>query len=362
MSVRPYRHRKTKEIIPHKWVIDTWPAGRKGKRSVRIFEGLETDARELELELRRMSRHLPKAHPKVADLLAEWLDEYRQDHRPETYRDALKSLKHWQPWFGNLLAAHVVPVVVEQYKAARLQEGVKRRTVNKELSYLSSFMRWAHERYNIPLPKIKKFSGRLTRPPKPRPLSIDQVNALVAAIEPHYRLPLLLMTDTGLRRSEALTLHRRDVDLEKNLLFVTGKGDKERIVPIITERLRIEIRQAMAADNGTEWLTINPKTKKPYLAIRKAIIRVADKAGIPQHVYHHLLRHSFGTNAVVAGVGMRALQEIMGHSTGQMTEIYTHLAAEHLRDQASKLDCYTQQAQNRSDAAEIKAIKDGKNN
>ncbi len=102
-----------------------------------------------------------------------------------------------------------------------------------------------------------------------------------------------------------------------------------------TDRLMTEL---LKKKNMKGWLTVNPTTKKPYLTIRKALLRAAQKAGIEKHLYHHLLRHSFGTAATVAGYDLSALQSIMGHSSPNTTGIYQHLAGEYLRTQGRKLN------------------------
>ncbi|MCP4340413.1 MAG: tyrosine-type recombinase/integrase, partial [Desulfobulbaceae bacterium] len=162
----------------------------------------------------------------------------------------------------------------------------------------------------------------MTKAPKPRPLILAQITAMYEAIDLQYKLVFLLMADAGLRLSEAMTLTREQVEYEQEIIFVIGKGDKERIVPITTDRLMAELTKR----RGTKgWLTVNPRTKLPYRDIKKAIFRAADKAGIDKHVYHHLLRHSFGTAATVAGYDLSALQSIMGHSSPNTTGIYQNL-------------------------------------
>ncbi len=143
------------------------------------------------------------------------------------------------------------------------------------------------------------------------------------------------MADTGMRRNEALTLTREQVEFENGIIFVIGKGSKERIVPITTDRLMMELR---AKEQVKGWLSVNPLTKRPYLTIRKALIRAAEQAGLGKHLYHHLLRHSFGTNATAAHLDLSSLQSIMGHSSPSTTGMYQHLAAEYLHQQGRKLN------------------------
>jgi len=130
--------------------------------------------------------------------------------------------------------------------------------------------------------KIPRFPANLTRAPKARPLTVSQVEALLAHILPQYRLAFLLMADAGLRASEALNLRRGNVEFERGLIIVKGKGSKERIVPITTERLRIELitRIELSSD---DFLSANPKTDKPYFSLKKELIRAAKLAGIDKH-------------------------------------------------------------------------------
>ena len=74
------------------------------------------------------------------------------------------------------------------------------------------------------------------------------------------------------------------------------------------------------------------------MTIRKALLRAAKAAGVDKHLYHHLLRHTFGTQATTAGYDLSALQSIMGHASVATTGIYQHLAGEYLRTQGRKLN------------------------
>ena len=86
-----------------------------------------------------------------------------------------------------------------------------------------------------------------------------------------------------------------------------------------------------------EYLFISPYTGEPYQDIKKGIKNAAIRAGITKDVHNHLLRHSGATAAVQAGVNLRSLQAILGHSDIRMTEVYTHLAADFLIDEGAKM-------------------------
>jgi len=323
---------------PGCFIIDCRPDGYKGKRLRVSFEGTRQAAEEWERSA--MRRHvnvgLDRART-IAGIWPSWITYYRANRAARTADDATDCWRHLKERFGRLQPKVLTRQLVEGYKQERIKQGVKPRTVNKELSYLSSMLTWAAENDLCdPIPfSLPKFPAKMTKPPKPRPLIPQQLTDILDALEPKYRLIYLLMADAGLRRNEAMQLTREQVEFETGVIFVAGKGSKERIVPITTDRLMAEL---ITRKKVKGWLTVNPTTKKPYLTIRKALLRAAKKAGIEKHLYHHLLRHSFGTVATVAGYDLSALQSIMGHSSPATTGIYQHLAGEYLRVQGRKLN------------------------
>jgi site-specific recombinase XerD len=333
MSVKPH------PTNPGEWIIDCRPGGYKGKRERVTFPGTEDQAREW--ERRMMRRHVEFTQPTartLAGIYPSWITSYRIDRSPRTVSD-VESVWRQQlkEFFGRLQPKVITRQLIDRYKKQRIETGVKPRTINKELSYLSSLLRWAAQNdYCDPLPfEMPKFPGKMTKAPKPRPLLPAQITAMFEMIEKEYQLAFLLMADAGLRLNEAMNLTREQVELETGIIFVVGKGSKERIVPITTDRLMAEL---VKRKNIKGWLSVNPRTKRPYKDIKKALFRAAEKAGIEKHVYHHLLRHSFGTAATVAGYDLSALQSIMGHSSPNTTGIYQHMAGEYLRAQGRKLN------------------------
>jgi len=345
MSVHPH---KTK---PDTWIIDYYPAGGKGLRIREVFPGSEADARVYEAEMRKA--HMPEMpiSPKIIDVIPEWLAFYETNRSPNTFRDVKNSfIKNLTPYFGQLQFCRLTAPRIEEYKRRRIKDGVSKRTINKELAYFSSLIRYAVEHdYAHPLPfKLRGFSG--VRSPRPNVPHHSVIKRLLAAAEPEYLGIFLLLYDTGLRLTEALTLTAGRVNLDTGLIVVRGKGNKERIVPITTKRLKKELFAAItrAAERVVKtederWLFPNPRTGLPYVDIRKAIARARKKADIKERIYPHLLRHSFGTHALGAGVSMRALQGILGHADMQTTEIYAHLLGEYVTAEARKFGDYVGQ-------------------
>ncbi len=347
-------------IIPDCHLIVWYPNGRKGKKEQRRFYGTLLEAEEFERSVRRANRAEARSlvNPSMAKLVAEWQESYANDHSKTTVRDVKHCLRPLLSFFGNLQIPAITPKMIELYKKRRLETEIiprgadpdkldparekrfiKPRTINKELSYLSSFINWAAENgYANHLPfKIKKFPAKMTEPPKPRIPLPGEVQAMVDAIEDKYLTIFLLYYDAGCRREEALALKKENVRLGMRVIHVTGKGNKERIIDITTDRLYHRLKEA--CDNvKSGYLFLNPKTKKPYYSIRKPIIRAAKAAGLDERIYAHLFRHTHGTHALLAGMDLRSVQGQLGHSTSKTTEKYTHLVPELRRRQANKFN------------------------
>lgn len=333
MAVNP--HPSKKGI----WIIDYRPQGKKGRRVRLPFEGSEPAARTWEAELRKQHRETaaPRLNPAIAEIIPDFITHYKNDHLPQTVSSVQRVLKILLPFFGKLQFTALTQTIIESYKSKRLTDGVKKRTVNKELAYLSAIVRWATEmRICNPLPsKIKGFPPKQTKAPIPIIPSTGEIQRIIDAFPQRHRGLVLLMYDAGLRSSEARHLRAEDIDIENGIMIVTGKGNKQRIVPITTERLLKELTRRVN-ETGSGYLYISPITGRPYNDIRTAIDNAAKRAGVGKHVYPHLFRHSHGTHAMASGVTLRALQGAMGHSSSQVTELYTHLAADYLRSEMGK--------------------------
>lgn len=334
MSV--YIDPKNPEIV----VIDCRPGGYKGKRErmrLSLNEVTFEAAQEMHDDMMRKPNkvYVPPVNTTLTGIYKKWIPYYRNNRAARTADDAEDSWQQLKTHFGTSLVKSLTESRIESYKATKLKQ-VKPRTINKHLSYLSSMIKWAAKnKLCDPLHfQIPFFPKKLTTPKKPRPITQEQITSIYDHIEAEYKLPFLLMADAGLRRNEALHLQRSNIEYDSGLIFVTGKGNKERIVPVATNRLRLELIKKV---DKKGYLTVNPRTKKPYLTIRKALLRAADKAGIDKNVHAHLLRHSFGTNATIAGIDLKAIQGIMGHSSPETTQMYQHLAGDYYRDQARKL-------------------------
>jgi integrase/recombinase XerD len=173
-------------------------------------------------------------------------------------------------------------------------------------------------------------------------LSQDEVERLLlvetgSRFEVRDRALFELAYSTGLRVSELCGLKMEQVDIERRLVRVRGKGGKERIVPFGSKAhsaLRDwmqEGRQKMLKVSNPAELFLNSRGGKlSRVGFWKILKKRAERAGLPSDVTPHTLRHSFATHLIEGGADLRAVQELLGHSSISTTQIYTKLDMDYL--------------------------------
>jgi integrase/recombinase XerD len=179
----------------------------------------------------------------------------------------------------------------------------------------------------------------------PDTLNIHEINALIAAIDASARngmrdkAILETLYGCGLRVTELSTLRISNVHAESEFIKVTGKGDKERLIPIGNTALKYiqiylaEVRVHIRVKDGYEdFIFLNPQgTGLSRISVFKLIKSLAVKAGIKKSISPHTFRHSFATHLIDGGADLRAVQEMLGHSSIITTEIYTHIDRDYLK-------------------------------
>jgi integrase/recombinase XerD len=176
-------------------------------------------------------------------------------------------------------------------------------------------------------------------------LSVEEVNAIIAAIDlskpegERNKAMLETLYSSGLRVSELVGLKKSNLHPEIGLLRITGKGNKERLVPVGSVALKqITIyeqayRNHLPIKPGNEdFLFLNRRGAKLSRVMIFTIIKeLAISAGIKKTISPHTFRHSFATHLIEGGADLRAVQEMLGHESITTTEIYTHLDRDFLR-------------------------------
>jgi integrase/recombinase XerD len=178
----------------------------------------------------------------------------------------------------------------------------------------------------------------------PEVLSVEEIDRMVATIDlsapagHRNRAIIETMYGCGLRVSELVNMRLTDIHRGEGFVTVTGKGNKQRLVPIGNVTLKeidnyMERRIMMPAIIDTNILFLNRRGRKLTRVMVFNIVREsAAAAGITKKISPHTLRHSFATHLVEGGADLRAVQEMLGHESITTTEIYTHIDRSYLRD------------------------------
>lgn len=178
----------------------------------------------------------------------------------------------------------------------------------------------------------------------PITLSIDEVIRIIEAADDPSALGLRdracleLLYGAGLRISELLGLTIPDVDRENGVIRVTGKGDKQRIVPVgnkaitAVEDYCATGRPVLYRTHSSSILILNVRGRPlSRMGFFKILRKYRIKAGVTRRVTPHMFRHSFATHLLEAGADLRVVQELLGHSDIATTQIYTHVEREYLK-------------------------------
>lgn len=179
----------------------------------------------------------------------------------------------------------------------------------------------------------------------PESLTVPEVLALVTAPAPDTptglrdRAVLELLYGSGCRVSELTAADVDDLDTSSRVMIVTGKGNKQRIVPVgrmaaeAAEAYLVRVRPALAAKGQpSPALLLNPRGGRlTRQSVWNILRRAAETAGVAG-VHPHVLRHSFATHLLEGGADIRVVQELLGHASVTTTQIYTKVTIEHLRE------------------------------
>ena len=238
---------------------------------------------------------------------------------------------------------------IEKFLIDRRSKGAKSRTVARnKVSIVNLYKFLIMENYISKNPTDNLEVIRLKRV-LPASLTTKEVDDLLSVHNEKTDKGLRdkaifeLMYSSGLRVSEICSLKVYDIFFEGKYIRITGKGNKERIVPIndraldILQRYIQTSRVIMVKGKKTNELFLNFRGDKiSRVGIWKIVKEAMKKSGIEKNVHPHTLRHSFATHLIQHGADLRSVQRMLGHSDITTTEIYTHVDSNHLKKQMTK--------------------------
>lgn len=244
------------------------------------------------------------------------------------------------PCLGDLARLDVK--AVRRFLAARRRAGVQSRSLARTLSALRTFYRWLEATGRVTNRALAQIATPRIPRSLPKPLTVEKASALMderdAAedwIAARDTAVLLLLYGAGLRISEALGLTRRDAPTPgRDVIRITGKGGKERLVPILPVTQNAVARYIALCPyplDASDPLFLGAKggPLSPRL-IQLAVARMREALTLPETATPHALRHSFATHLLAAGADLRQIQELLGHASLSTTQVYTEVDRERI--------------------------------
>jgi integrase/recombinase XerD len=273
------------------------------------------------------------------------LEKSLSDNSIEAYlNDVYKLEKYFLEKGQDISPAAVTYADLKLFLGWYCENNNNARTQSRVLSGIRAFFRFL-----LIEGEIEENPSSLMESPKiglklPEVLSVAEIDEIIQQIdlskpEGHRNKAIIeTLYGCGLRVSELVNLRLTDIHYKEEFVVVTGKGDKQRLVPVSKKALKeIDIykqdRNALPVITDQNVIFLNRRGRKLTRAMIFTIIKdLAAKAGIRKNISPHTFRHSFATHMIEAGADLRAVQEMLGHESILTTEIYTHIDRSFLRD------------------------------
>jgi integrase/recombinase XerC len=266
---------------------------------------------------RRLSDHTCKNYRRDLTRLADWCDEH--------------SVASWT----DLDDEHV-----RAYAATCFRRGLSPRSIQRQLSAARTFFRYLLREKKVRTNPVQSVSAPKSGKRLPENLDADRMARLLdipgdGPLVARDRAILELLYSSGLRLAELTGLDLGDVDLNDATVSVTGKGGKDRILPIgryAREALGrwLSERRKFARGDETALFLSQRGSRLSARSVQARVLHWAKRQGIDTRVYPHLFRHSFATHLLESSHDLRGVQELLGHANISTTQVYTHLDFQHL--------------------------------
>lgn len=252
----------------------------------------------------------------------------------QTYFEGLETGLTWQSVDAD---------VIRGWMESQMERGIAAATVNTGLSALRSFFRFALARGLVGRDPVHMVKGPRKRKPLPQFVKESEMDELLdqTAWSDSYndvraRTIIILLYEAGLRRSELVGLDDRDVDFSARQLKVTGKRNKQRIIPFgkeLEEQLQryVECRDREIRRESSAFLLGKQGGRISVNEVYRVVRSQLSKVTTLQKRSPHVLRHSFATAMLNRDANLESVRQILGHESLETTEIYTHTTFEQLK-------------------------------
>lgn len=289
-------------------------------------------------------------------LLGNWLTELKQiknysDHTLRAYGGDLENFFHFLQRHGidlNTLAAFETITVsdIRSWLTYRVKQGASHRSNARALSSIKHFIKYMIARCHINATHLLDMRSPKVSRQLPKPIPSEKILNLAEVVSDkgdwqdlRDRALIILLYGAGLRISEALNLNR-DAFPFVDLLRIKGKGNKERLVPIlpiINTYVDAYLKKCPHNLLATDPLFVGVRGGRLNMSLlQRKIAQLRSVLGLPANATPHALRHSFATHLLDEHVGLRDIQELLGHASLKTTQVYLDVSMQNLKDMYHK--------------------------
>ncbi len=318
---------------------------------VRIGKCTKTLAKQIASEINAKiikGTYIPEQHVPTFREVAEDYKTWYETHSRARERGKsthIMRINRLIDFFGKYKLDRINWRTVENYKRARLEDGVSRVTINKELKILKTIIRRAidSDMYSGKMPKIELFPDKEQE--IVRSLTEEEAKKLIEACPEWFRPVVVFALNTGLRAGEIFSLRWEQVDFENGVIVLERKDTKTKeyykvYMNDTVRELLTEVKRKQEEEGIDHGFVFTNKHKLPYKyedkTYRTVFVNACKRAGIKNFRFHDL-RHTFASWVAMASRDIYAVQNLLHHKKVDMTKRYAHLTENYLKDIVSNL-------------------------
>ena len=282
----------------------------------------------------------------LTDSFLDYL-RYERNYSEKTvlaYGEDISQLREFaQEEIGDFNPAEVTPELIREWIVSLMDKGYASTSVNRKLSSLRSFYKFLLKKKVVLVDPLRKITGPKNKKPLPSFLKENEMNRLLddtdfgegfEGCRDHLIIEMLYAT--GIRLSELIGLDDKDVDFSASLLKVTGKRNKQRLIPFGDELKEgmleyVNVRNEQVLESGGAFFVRKNGERLYKNLVYNLVKRNLSKVVTLKKRSPHVLRHTFATTMLNNEAELGAVKELLGHSSLATTEIYTHTTFEELK-------------------------------
>ncbi len=263
-------------------------------------------------------------------------------HTVKSYQRDLTKLLHYTETLGLQTWAEITPEIARQFPAKLHAKGLGGKSIQRALSAARGLYQYLIERNDYALNPFIDVRAPKAQKKLPNTLNVDEIDQLLTEISSSTlglrdQAIIELIYSAGMRLSELVSVNWQDATQGVGMIKVTGKGNKQRMVPIGRKASAaisawLAVRSSLAKADEAALFVSQRGTRISMRSIQSRLDYWARKTGLNRKLHPHMLRHSFASHILESSGDLRAVQELLGHANISTTQIYTHLDFQHLAE------------------------------